>query len=106
MFVISVYTYVLSSGVWTTVGHVPPEHAWIPVPERAIVNDLRPNQCAIIGSDGTVRRATWDECVGLEIASAWAAEHVEERIRDHYAGRPNHSVKDLVVPPRWRPGRR
>jgi hypothetical protein len=33
--------------------------------------------------------ATPKECVGLELAAVWAAEHIEERVRDHYQNRPN-----------------
>jgi hypothetical protein len=27
----------------------------------------------------------------------WAAEHVEDRLRDHYAGRPNQWVESLRI---------
>lgn len=39
--------------------------------------------------------ATKAECIGLECAAVWDAEHVEERLVDHYAGRPNKWVESL-----------
>lgn len=33
--------------------------------------------------------ATFDDCVGLERAAVWDAEHVEDRLRDHFAGVAN-----------------
>lgn len=41
------------------------------------------------------RPATIEECEGLEVAAVWDAEHVEDRLRDHFAGRPNKWVEQL-----------
>ena len=34
------------------------------------------------------RKATASEIKGLEKAAVWAENHIEDRLRDHYAGRP------------------
>lgn len=34
------------------------------------------------------RKATLKEIEGLEKAAVWAENHIEDRLRDHYAGRP------------------
>ena len=39
--------------------------------------------------------ATREECLGLESASVWSAVHVESRLNDHFAGRPNKWVEQL-----------
>jgi hypothetical protein len=39
--------------------------------------------------------ATWSEIQGLECAAAWDPEHVEDRLRDHFAGRPSKWVESL-----------
>ncbi|WP_165271732.1 Imm26 family immunity protein [Pelagerythrobacter rhizovicinus] len=41
------------------------------------------------------RPATAEECKGLEAAAVWDAEHVEDRLRDHFAGQPNEWVEQL-----------
>ena len=37
--------------------------------------------------------ATLESIAGLECAAVWSANHVEDRLRDHFAGRPNKWVK-------------
>lgn len=41
------------------------------------------------------RAANLDDCVGLEAAAVWEPEHVEDRLRDHFAGRPNTWFESL-----------
>jgi hypothetical protein len=43
------------------------------------------------------RPATAEECEGLETASVWEPEHVEDRLRDHFAGRENRWVRQLKI---------
>ncbi|RPJ50581.1 MAG: hypothetical protein EHM23_00195 [Acidobacteria bacterium] len=39
--------------------------------------------------------ATLAECQGLERAAVWSANHIEDRLRDHFEGRPNRWVESL-----------
>lgn len=39
--------------------------------------------------------ASWEDVSNLECAAVWDPEHVEERLRDHFAGRPNKWVESL-----------
>jgi hypothetical protein len=39
--------------------------------------------------------ASLEECEGLEIAAVWDPEHVEDRLRDHFDGRPNRWVESM-----------
>ena len=83
----------LKSGRWRVVGNVPL------TPDE----DVAPwffKQDAISGKlslyrAGTARPATREECEGLERAAVWSAEHVESRLRDHLARRPNAWVESL-----------
>ncbi|WP_168454853.1 Imm26 family immunity protein [Sphingopyxis microcysteis] len=43
------------------------------------------------------RPAEPGECEGLETAAVWEAEHVEDRLRDHFAGRENEWEKQLRI---------
>lgn len=45
----------------------------------------------------TERPATVEECSSLETAAVWSTKHVEDRLRDHFAGRPNKWVLSLRV---------
>ena len=42
-------------------------------------------------------KATRAECVGLERSAVWDPEHVEDRLRDHRAGRPNKWAETLAM---------
>ena len=46
-------------------------------------------------SNGTETPATREQCLPLECASVWSASHVEARLADHFAGRPNRWVESL-----------
>jgi len=44
---------------------------------------------------GHIRQASRAECEGLERCAVWEPEHVEDRLRDHFAGKPNVWVESL-----------
>ncbi len=46
-------------------------------------------------SNGVETPATREQCLPLECASVWSASHVEARLADHFAGRPNRWVESL-----------
>jgi hypothetical protein len=41
--------------------------------------------------------ATRAQCAGLERSAVWDPEHVEDRLRDHRAGRPNKWAESLAL---------
>jgi immunity protein 26 of polymorphic toxin system len=43
--------------------------------------------------------ATFAECQGLERCAVWDPNHVEDRLRDHFDGRPNIWVESLRLKP-------
>jgi Immunity protein 26 len=97
LFVVAVFDRAYAGGRWPIVGHVPLEEADIPIPDRFMQDLFQPGECQIIDRFGRSRPARPEECVGLERAAVWEAEHVEERIRDHYAGRPNVHLEYMAV---------
>jgi hypothetical protein len=46
---------------------------------------------------GWERPASATECEGLECAAVWDPLHVEDRLRDHYNGRPNEWFESLKI---------
>ena len=87
----------LTSGRWVIIGNRPLEKSVEQSPaffkQDPITNDLS------IYHEGKERRATREECESLERAAVWDPTHVEDRLRDHYAGVPNKWVEALR--PRW-----
>ena len=49
------------------------------------------------GLPGGEKAATLKECIGLERATVWSAAAVEERLRDHFAGRENRWLRELAI---------
>ena len=43
------------------------------------------------------RPASLADCQGLECAAVWEPEHVEDRLRDHFAGLPNRWAESLTI---------
>lgn len=52
-----------------------------------------PERCEIVDALGQSIPATREQCKGLECLMVWDPEHVEQRLRDHYAGTPNVHVE-------------
>jgi hypothetical protein len=77
--------------------------------ERAEVHrfakqDLISGSCSIYRVDpATGARsetpATVEECQGIEPAAVWSREHVEDRLRDHFDGRPNKWLESIAFKP-------
>jgi hypothetical protein len=91
-------------GTWTPLGVVP-----LTEQERTVLTETF-RQDAVDGSlwiywvdAGTggwgERPATYDEVLGLERASIWEPEHVEDRLRDHFSGRPCRWIEPPARPP-------
>ncbi len=83
----------ISSGRWRIVGNLPlgPE---LDVAPWFFKQDALSKKLSLY-RDGAGRPATLEECQGLERAAVWSAEHVESRLSDHLAGRPNKFVESL-----------
>jgi hypothetical protein len=83
-------------GHWPRVGHVPLEMAPVPIPEQFMQNIVT-GACKIIDQSFNTRPARPEECIALERAAVWDPADVEDRIRDHYAGRPNAHLAYMKV---------
>jgi hypothetical protein len=92
LFAIPVMNRAVTSGRWEIVGskELEPE---LEEPIRFFSQDpIDPSQYFIWESDVS-RPAKKEECKGLECYAVWEAEHVEDRLLDHYLGRKNKWVE-------------
>lgn len=85
-----------SSGHWPKIGHVPLEIAPIPIPDQ-FLQDIGTGACQIVDEAFNTRAAKPEECIGLERVAVWDPAHVEERLRDHYAGGLNAHLAYMKV---------
>jgi len=98
LFVLDVHDTAYESGRWPKVGLVPLDVSPLPIPDQYL-RSLGSDQYRIVDEFFNVRPATASECVGLERVAAWSAEQAEQRLRDHFAGRPNADAERMKVRP-------
>jgi hypothetical protein len=95
LFFLAVYRDVITTGIWLKIGKLDIRKELEIVPMQFIQDALDSKVFRLYDPNtGEITPSTKEECKGLESASVWEASHVEERIRDHYAGKVNRYVKD------------
>jgi hypothetical protein len=96
LFRVGVHKSAWASGRWVKIGksNIPVE---LDSPQpKFIQNPLNPDKFQIY-LGGVITPASKEECMGLERCAVWDPEHVEDRLRDHYAGVPNIWVEQLKL---------
>jgi Immunity protein 26 len=94
LFYLPVTKAAIQGGAWMVIGSAPLDDATLNPPPTFMQDALNKDAFEIY-ENGDVRPATKDECVGLERTAVWSPCHVEDRLRDHYAGRKNIWVESL-----------
>lgn len=98
LFIIEIYDQIITKGRWKIVGVMPIRPDFINPPLKFIQDQLDIDKFELYDPiSGDIYPATREECIGLERAAVWEAEHVEERLIDHYNNRENKWVKMLSM---------
>jgi hypothetical protein len=83
----------ITTGRWRVIGNMPLEDNMMIVPtffkEDPIGGEVSLYQ------DQIEYAATPEQCIGVERAAVWDPEHAEDRLRDHFGGRPNKWVRPI-----------
>lgn len=95
-FEIAVMKYAVTKGGWRIIGTAPLELYLQKVRPRFIQDALNVRHFQIY-EDGEIRESSREECEGLERCAVWDPEHVEDRLADHYAGRPNKWLESMKI---------
>ena len=85
----------VGSGRWEIVGNKPLEENLKGQPHFFKIDPI--SKAISIYHRSQERPATVEECEGLECAAVWSAVHVEDRLRDHFLGRPNKWVEIMKI---------
>jgi hypothetical protein len=93
LFITSVSHYSVTSGLWVKIGKLPLEKNLLKIPPQFIQDSIQPNRFEIVYDDGRKKKATAEECTGLERLAVWTPESIQERLNDHFAGRENYWVE-------------
>lgn len=85
----------IESGRWVVIGHTDDISDW-EYPYFFKQDPIsKKYSLTLDGSDGI--KVSREACEGLERAAVWSAEHVEDRLRDFYAGVSNKWVDALKL---------
>jgi hypothetical protein len=95
LFRICVMNYAVKSGRWKILELVEMAEE-LNKPQPYYMQDAFTGDFSIY-LDGNITAASRGQCVTLECAAVWDPEHVEDRLRDHFAGRPNAWVQQLAI---------
>lgn len=97
LFITSVYNDVITQGHWLKVGNIEIRKDLQEQPMQFIQDTLHPDKFELYNPNtGESNPATKDQIKGLERAAVWEAEHIIDRIRDHYNGVPCIWLKDDI----------
>ena len=81
---------------WDPLGVVPLDEVDTPIPPSFRQDPDNPKDLKIVDALGNERVATVEECLGLENwGVGWHADHIQDRLNDHYAGRENIWVEQV-----------
>lgn len=94
LFRVAVHKSAYNKGRWLKVGKLEVPNKLLEAVPMFIQDALHPERFEIYRG-GVIRSATREECEGLERAAVWDPDHIEDRLRDHYAGIPNKWVESL-----------
>lgn len=97
LFTVAVHNDAVTKGRWFKIGRMPLKANELEVPERFIQVIGNSERFRIINFMGEMRESSREECKNLERAAVWAPEHVEDRVLDYYADRPNKWVESLKM---------
>ncbi|MGB3105028.1 immunity 26/phosphotriesterase HocA family protein [Sphingobacterium siyangense] len=98
LFIIGVYDYVITRGLWKKIGTLPIRTELLILPMKFIQDPYDLDRCDLYDPNtGQIIRATKAACENLERVAVWAENHAEERIKDYYLNRPNVWVERLQL---------
>ena len=98
LFIVLVYDNVITKGLWVKTGKLAIREELNELPMKFIQDSQNLNNFELYNPNtGEISKATKEQCLELECAAVWEANHVEDRIRDYYNCKPNIWVEQLKI---------
>ncbi|MDZ3992296.1 Imm26 family immunity protein [Pseudomonas sp. Teo4] len=95
LFVIGVMNKAITSGRWLKVSKGVVGETLLQPRDYFIVDQISGHVHIYRSDTGAIRPGTMAEANELECAAVWSAEHVEDRLRDHFHGSRNVWLESL-----------
>jgi hypothetical protein len=96
LFLVSVMYSAIKSARWEVIANLPLEDR-LRIKPKFFMQDRFSKKYSIY-FEGKITPASREDCLGLERAAAWDAIHVEDRLRNHFAGVPDLNTESLKLP--------
>ncbi len=98
LFIVMVYNDVITQGKWLKVGKSSIREDLLIQPMKFIQDTIYPEKFELYNPNtGEIAPTTKEKVIGLERAAVWEANHIEDRIRDHYLGVPNVWLEQMSI---------
>jgi hypothetical protein len=88
LFILGVYDYIIKNNIWSIVGKLPIREDLQKQPLMYIYDVHTDKYCLYDNNTGEITSCTKDQARGLERASVWEENQIEDRIRDYYNNLP------------------
>jgi hypothetical protein len=96
LFIVSVMDRAIKAENWEVIGNVPLEGDLRAEP-KFFMQDVLSKRFSIYHG-GKITPAAREDCVGLERAAVWEGEHIENRLRNYFAGAPDPMTERFKLP--------
>jgi hypothetical protein len=96
LFRLAVMNHAVKAGRWPVIGHEPLKAEMLILPPNFIQDPIDETIFSIY-ENRALPAAPGERRYGFEGAFVWEPEHVEDRLRAHYAGNVNHIVELLKL---------
>jgi hypothetical protein len=96
LFRLAVMNHAVKAGRWPVIGHEPLKAEMLLLPPNFIQDPIDETIFSIY-ENRALPAGTREQPHGFERALVWEPEHVEDRLRAHYAGNVNHIVELLKL---------
>ncbi|WP_158553223.1 Imm26 family immunity protein [Mesorhizobium denitrificans] len=97
LFAVWVMDYAVKKGRWRKLGHTEKFKGCFEGTRFFKQDTINGRLTSYCDTDGSEFPISYNEAIGLEAAAVWDPEHVEQRLRDHFAGVPNKWVEIMKL---------
>lgn len=98
LFVTGVSHSAVTKGIWRKVGVIPLDEDLQKFFPQYIQDPINQNEFRILLGNGIEKKATLEECIGLERFASWTPEGIEKRLNDYFFGTDSFEQKTIPFP--------
>ena len=94
LFIVAIYPYILTKKLWKKVGIINLREEFNNDVQFYVYHRIYDSFDIYSSKTGELIKSTREECLGLEQCAIWGVNHIEDRLRAYYSGKPCIWLKD------------